>query len=94
MKMKYEIERTTRFKREYRMALRRGQNVDRLRKIIFLLANGEKLPLECKDHALAGSFTGCRECHIAPDWLLIYQIAEKELVLLLLRTGTHSDLFE
>ncbi len=91
--MRYLIERTTRFKREYRLAKRRGQNIDRLHSVIFSLANGEELSPEYKDHALAGEYMGCRECHIAPDWLLVYQIVEKELVLILTRTGTHSDLF-
>jgi len=92
--MKYQIERTSKFKRDYRLAKRRGQNIERLHEIILMLASGEKLPLECMDHPLKGDYGGCRECHIAPDWLLIYQIEKDELVLLLLRIGSHSDLLE
>ena len=58
-----------------------------------LLAEGRGLPAEYKDHALSGDYIGCRECHIAPDWLLVYEIIEGELLLYLTRTGTHSDLF-
>ena len=61
--------------------------------IIKKLANGERLPEKNKDHALTGNFEGCRECHITPDWLLIYEVYDKELILYLTRTGTHSDLF-
>jgi len=61
--------------------------------IIKKLARGEKLDAKYHDHALKGKYEGCRECHITPDWLLIYEIVEKELILYLTRTGTHSDLF-
>ena len=57
------------------------------------LSKVEALPTKNLDHALSGNFAGCRECHITPDWLLVYEIADEELVLYLLRTGTHSDLF-
>lgn len=58
-----------------------------------MLQNGIPLPAKNKDHALTGNYSGCRECHIQPDWLLIYEISNKELILYLTRTGTHSDLF-
>ncbi len=61
--------------------------------IIKKLANGETLPEKHKDHALSGDYIGCRECHITPDWLLIYEIDNGELILYLTRTGSHSDLF-
>ena len=61
--------------------------------VIELLAKREPLPPKYKDHALTGDYKGCRECHITPDWLLVYQIQDEELVLILTRTGTHSDLF-
>ena len=61
--------------------------------VIRMLANGETLPEKNKDHALTGNWIGHRECHIQPDWLLVYQINGEELLLLLVRTGTHSDLF-
>ena len=64
-----------------------------LAEVIRLLASGETLPEKNKDHALSGEYSGCRECHILPDWLPIYEIANEELILYLTRTGTHSDLF-
>lgn len=64
-----------------------------LTEVIRLLADGNTLPEKYKDHKLSGDFIGCRECHITPDWLLIYEINKGELVLYLTRTGTHSDLF-
>lgn len=64
-----------------------------MEEIIQKLASGEQLPEKNKDHSLSGTYIGCRECHITPDWLLIYEINEGELVLYLTRTGTHSDLF-
>jgi mRNA interferase YafQ len=68
-------------------------DMHRLETIIDLLASGATLPPENHDHALHGSDSGCRECHVAPDWLLIYERNDKELLLILTRTGTHSDLF-
>lgn len=65
----------------------------RLEKVVTLLAEGKSLPAEYKDHDLIGDYKGCRECHIAPDWLLVYEIVKDELLLYLTRTGTHSDLF-
>lgn len=64
-----------------------------MEEIIQKLARGEQLPEKNKDHFLSGDYIGCRECHITPDWLLIYEINKGELVLYLTRTGTHSDLF-
>ena len=64
-----------------------------LTEIIKKLARGEQLPEKNKDHSLSGDYVGCRECHITPDWLLIYEIDNGELILYLTRTGTHSDLF-
>ena len=61
--------------------------------VVTTLQKGESLPAKNKDHALTGNYTGCRECHIQLDWLLIYEISDKELILYLTRTGTHSDLF-
>lgn len=72
---------------------KRGYNIALLTDIIKKLANGEQLPEKNRDHALVGDFIGCRECRVAPDRLLIYEIADSELILYLTRTGTHSDLF-
>lgn len=91
--MKYSIEVTSKFKGCYKKAQKRGYNMDLLKKIVISLANGEQLPSENRDHELKGSMKGFRECHIQPDWLLIYKIRDDILVLTLAETGTHSDLF-
>lgn len=72
---------------------KRGYGVELIKEVVTKLANGEELPERNHDHALMGNYKGCRECHIKPDWLLIYQIVDEELILYLTRTGTHSDLF-
>ncbi len=91
--MKYEIQRTSQFKKDYKLAVKRGCDITKLQRVIFILANGEPLPDEYLDHPLRGDYGGYRECHIEPDWLLVYKITENVLVLTLYRTGTHSDLF-
>ena len=91
--MKYQVEVTSRFKKDYKTAMKRGLEIELLDNIIKLLANGEKLPDENKDHNLTGNYKGYRECHIQPDWLLIYKISVNILILSLSRTGSHSDLF-
>lgn len=88
-----EIVASNRFKKDLKLAMRRGYNIDLLEEVINKIASGEILEPKYKDHELTGEYTGFRDCHIQPDWLLIYQKREKELVLLLARTGTHSDLF-
>ena len=90
---KYEIRNTSQFKKDYKLAKRRGLDLNLLKDIISKLANGEPLDSKHKDHPLSGNWIGHRECHIQPDWLLIYRIEEDVLVLTLTRTGTHSDLF-
>ena len=89
----YAIRPTTSFQKDLKRMEKRGYNIALLTDIIKKLANGEQLPEKNRDHALVGDFIGCRECHVAPDWLLIYEIADSELILYLTRTGTHSDLF-
>jgi mRNA interferase YafQ len=81
------------FKKDYKRIVKRGYDVRRLERVIDILASGNELPEEYKDHDLIGNYSGCRECHIAPDWLLVYEINNTELLLILTRTGTHSDLF-
>lgn len=83
----------TLFKKDFKRIKKRGYDISRLEKIVELLANEVPLPEQFKDHNLSGNYNGCRECHIAPDWLLIYQVNNNELVLVLSRTGSHSDLF-
>jgi mRNA interferase YafQ len=92
--MAYDIERTNRFKRDYKLAKKRGYDLSLLMDAIRILAEGKTLPKRHKDHALTGSWIGYRECHIQPDWLLIYRIFDDALILVLSRTGTHADLFE
>ncbi|MCI8776355.1 MAG: type II toxin-antitoxin system YafQ family toxin [Oscillospiraceae bacterium] len=91
--MKYLIKPTSKFQKDLKKAEKRGYKLSLLIEVINSLADGKTLPEKNKDHALAGNFIGCRECHITPDWLLIYEISEDELILYLTRTGTHSDLF-
>ena len=81
------------FKKDFKRMLKRGYNGALLERVLNLLVKGEALPPRYKDHALKGNWRHYRECHILPDWLLIYRIREEELYLLLVRTGTHSDLF-
>lgn len=83
----------TSFKKDYKKVVKRGYNIKLLEDIIKKLASGESLPEKNCDHNLSGDYSGCRECHITPDWLLIYEINHGELILYLTRTGTHSDLF-
>lgn len=90
---RYRISQTNTFKRELKLAIKRGYNTDLLGFVVDTLAEGKPLPEKYKDHCLVGDYKGCRECHITPDWLLIYEISDKELILYLTRTGTHSDLF-
>lgn len=83
----------TLFKKDFKRIKKRGYDISRLEKIVELLANEVPLPEQFKDHNLSGNYNGFRECHIALDWLLIYQVNNNELVLVLSRTGSHSDLF-
>lgn len=89
----YEIKATGRFKKDLKVMIRRGYNMELLDEIVSMLANGENLPEKNRDHNLSGQYSGKRKCHITPDWLLIYEIDQEILYLYLTRTGTHSDLF-
>lgn len=90
---KYVVKFTTQFRKDYKLAMKRGLKIELLEQIVALLAAGKSLPEKNKDHALAGNWVGHRECHILPDWLLVYRVEDDVLVLTLTRTGTHSDLF-
>ncbi len=92
-KSKYGIVLTSMFKKDLKLAKRRGYDLSLLSNVVDTLAMGQPLAEKHKDHDLLGNYKGCRECHITPDWLLIYEIANNELILYLTRTGTHSDLF-
>lgn len=91
--MKYKIQPTNRFKKDLKLCKSRGYDINLITDIIKRLSNGNKLEEKYKDHDLSGNWSGYRECHIQPDWLLIYKIDGNELILYLTRTGTHSDLF-
>lgn len=90
--MKYELIITNSFKRDYKKILKRNYDIGLLNDIVDMLQNGEKLPDNNRDHALTGNWVGYRECHIQPDWLLVYRISDEQLFLTLTRTGSHSDL--
>lgn len=92
--MKYEIKFTSQFKKDLKQAKKQGKNTDKLFAVIEKLASGEALASKYKDHALTGNYKDCRECHVEPDWLLIYEIFENTLVLMLYRAGSHSELFK
>ncbi|EEV19403.1 type II toxin-antitoxin system YafQ family toxin [Treponema vincentii] len=85
---------TVQFKKDYKLAVKRGYNPKELEKVIDLLKTGEPLPQIYKDHPLSGEWKNYRDCHIRPDWILIYRVIEDSLILELSRTGTHSDLFK
>lgn len=89
----YKVRPSKRFEKDLKRIQKRGNDISLLTTVIKKLAAGEPLPSKHKDHSLIGNYAGCRECHITPDWLLIYEIEESTLFLYLTRTGTHSDLF-
>jgi len=92
--MKLNIVWTAQFKKDYKLAIKRGRDINLLDEIIRLLAKGEPLPEKNRDHTLSGNLVGHRECHIQSDWLLVYHVENDVLVLILARTGSHSDLFD
>ena len=81
------------FKKDLKLAQKRGLNIALLTEVVDKLASGEELPPKNRDHNLSGDYAGYRECHIQPDWILVYKIEQTDVLLLLFRTGTHSDLF-
>jgi mRNA interferase YafQ len=82
---------TKQFEKDWKRLQKRGKSKEKLKKVLGLLINEEHLPQSCKDHRLIGNFKGRRECHIEPDWLLIYKITES--IIIFERTGSHADLF-
>ncbi len=88
-----DIRYSNKFKKDYKTIIKRGYNPQLLQDVLTILISGQPLPPKYKDHNLSGVFQGHRECHITPDWLLIYKIERNILTLSLTRTGTHSDLF-
>lgn len=93
--MKYDIIATTSFKKELKAIKKRHKDLAKLKEIVDILSNGEQPNEKYKDHKLVDTpkFKNCRELHIEPDWLLIYRIDNNKLILLLVETGSHSDLF-
>ena len=91
--MTYTVKPTTKFQKDLKRVQKRGYDIDLLTDVIKKLATGETLDASYLDHPLKGDYTGCRECHVTPNWLLIYEISNDVLILYLTRTGTHSDLF-
>lgn len=85
--MKYEVKFTTQFKKDLKLAKKQNKDIEKLFKVVELLANGEKLDFKYKDHDLSGNYKGTRECHIEPDWLLVYEYQNDVLVLMLYRLG-------
>lgn len=92
--MKYEVKFTSQFKKDLKQAKKQHKNLDKLFEAVNILANGGILDAKYHDHDLSGNYKGTRECHIEPDWLLIYEIRGEVLVLMLYRLGTYSELFK
>jgi len=88
----YEVKPSNKFKKDLRRVERRGYDIRLINEVIKILVSGKPLPAKYNDHPLKGNHTGLRDCHITPDWLLLYEIDEGKLYLHLTRTGTHSDL--
>jgi mRNA interferase YafQ len=80
--MKYEVEMSSKFKKDLRNARKRGYDIDKLDAVVYLLQNGIELPLKNRDHDLSGGYIGYRECHITPDWLLVYKHIDDKVALL------------
>jgi len=95
IKLKYQIKYTNDFKKNYKKIKNQGKNVEKLKYVVEKLANGLELEDKYKNHVLHDSklYKNCGECHIEPDWLLVYQYIDNELILLLVSTGSHSELF-
>ena len=91
--MKYTVKYSTLFKRSFKKCMKRGCNPELFKEALAILAETGSLPKKYQPHPLKGNYKGCMECHITPDWLLIWKQNDKELILVLVDTGSHSDLF-
>jgi mRNA interferase YafQ len=89
----YRIEFTNQYLKDLRLLRKRSYDETKLNDVIRVLINGKKLPLKHKNHLLAGKYGGLSECHVTPDWLLIYSVDKPHKLLILIRTGSHADLF-
>ncbi|MBP3735854.1 MAG: type II toxin-antitoxin system YafQ family toxin [Lachnospiraceae bacterium] len=92
--MRYEVKFTNQFKKDLKLAKKQNKDLDKLFEVVNILADGGTLDARYRDHDLTGDYKGTRECHIEPDWLLVYEIRDEVLVLMLYRLGTHSELFK
>lgn len=92
--MNYEVRFTNQFKKDIKLAQKQGKDIEKLFSVVDILASGEPLPAKFRDHDLTGDYMGCRECHIEPDWLLVYVKDNGLLILMLNRVGSHSELFK
>ncbi len=95
IKYKYEVQYSSKFKKRLKKNIKQGKDINKLLDVVDKLATKEKLEPKYKDHQLVndGIYNNCRECHIEPDWLLVYKYNENELILLLINTGSHSEVF-
>ena len=92
--MNYEVRFTNQFKKDIKLAQKQGKDIEKLFSVVDILASGEPLPAKFRDHDLTSDYKGCRECHIEPDWLLVYEKDNGLLILMLNRVGSHSELFK
>jgi len=92
--MKYEVKFTNQFKKDIKLAKKQNKDLNKLFDVVNILAEGGILEAKYRDHDLSGEYKGTRECHVEPDWLLVYEIQNDVLVLMLYRLGTHSELFK
>lgn len=92
--MKYDVQFTSQFKRDLKLAKKQNKNLDKLFEVIEILASGGTLDAKYKDHDLIGNYKGIRECHVEPDWILIYELRNEVLVLMLYRIGSHATVFK
>lgn len=88
----YTLKFTSQFKKDYKLMIKQGKDIALLDNVIEIIQKGEKLDAKYRDHALSGTYRGFRECHIQPDWLLVYYIENQIMTLTLVRTGSHSNL--
>ena len=94
--MTYGIRQSSQFKKDLKQCIKRGLDIEKLKAVLILLQNGSVIPEKYRDHPLQPSkdFKNCRELHIEPDWLLVYKYSNESVILYLVRTGSHSDLFK
>ncbi|AMD95846.1 type II toxin-antitoxin system YafQ family toxin [Leptotrichia sp. oral taxon 847] len=91
--MAYKVKFTGQFRKDLKSAKKQGKDLNKLFDVIKVLEKGKKLEDKYKDHSLSGKYSGTRECHVEPDWLLVYEIIDDVLMLVLYRLGSHSELF-